>query len=283
MIGQVKKAHTDTFFVVDEKGAQFKVLARGTLKKEGKIVVGDYVEFDQDRIVKVLDRKNRFIRPSVSNIDAVVIVVSPTPEPDFYLIDKLLLNALSQDLSIIIAVNKTDISDDLYAKIQTEYAESKVKITKISTVTGQGIEELKQELVGKLTLLAGQSAVGKTSLINALFNLNLKTGEVSQKINRGKHTTTYSEIYHFDKIKIIDSPGFCGIDANIQVEELIYFYPQYFELSSKCKFRGCTHITEPDCAVKQAVEKGELSQERYNRYKIIYNEIKERRDIYGKY
>lgn len=283
MVGQVKKVHSDTFFVALDDGREFRCASRGNLKKEGRIIVGDYVDFNDLVITKVHKRKNSFVRPNVSNIEAVVIVVSPSPEPDFLLIDKLLLNALSQELEVIIAVNKSDTCRDLFDKIVDEYSESKVDIISVSALEKTGVAELKAKISGKLTLLAGQSAVGKTSLINALFNLNLKTGDLSEKIGRGKHTTTYSEIYHVQGVKIIDSPGFAGIDAFLTIEDLPYFYPQYFELSKDCKFRGCTHIAEPDCAVKRAVDNGTLSKDRYERYKIIYNEIKERRDIYGKY
>ena len=137
-------------------------------------------------------------------------------------------------------------------------------------------------LSDKLAVLAGQSAVGKTSIVNAMFGLDLKTGELSEKIVRGKHTTTRSEIFEVEDVKIIDSPGFAVIDADVDVKLLPECYNEYFNVSSMCKFRGCTHISEPECKVKELVQSGKLSKQRYERYVEIYNELSTRRTIYEK-
>ena len=240
--------------------------------------VGDIV---YEEVEKILERKNSFIRPSVANIDTVVIVVAPQPKPDFYLIDKLTINAIKEDCEIIFVVNKSDIDNGIYKKIKKEYKHCSKKFIEVSTKDNTGIDELRNELKGKLCVLAGQSAVGKTSIINSLFFLNLKTGELSEKIQRGKHTTTSSQMHVFGDIKIIDSPGFAVIDADVDLSVLPECYPEYFELQSGCKFRGCAHISEPECKVKEAVNNGTLSIDRYNRYVEIYKELLERREIYG--
>ncbi len=281
-LGQVYKVHTNKYFVkINDKLVQCD--ARGLLKIKGEgILVGDFVEVEKTTIVKVLDRKNRFIRPSVSNVDCVVAVISPEPRPDYFLLDKLLVNADKENVESIIVVNKSDIDAVLFEEIRAEYLNTNVKMFSVSSKSGQGIDELKQFLVGKLSVFAGQSAVGKTSITNAMFSLQLKTGDLSQKIVRGKHTTTRSEIFECENIKIIDSPGFAVIDADVELNDLKIFYPEYLEVSGECKFRGCSHVSEPNCKVKELVENGILSKKRYERYVQIYKEIQSRRINYEK-
>lgn len=281
-IGQVYKAHSDTYTVkCDDKF--YNCHARGVLKiKSDGISVGDYVFFDKKTITEVLPRKNKFIRPNVANVDTIVVVVSPEPKPDFYLIDKLILNAVKENAEIILVINKTDVECNLYEDIRNEYKNLDIKLVKISAHERIGIEELKSNLINKLSVLAGQSAVGKTSIVNAMFNLSLKTGELSEKILRGRHTTTRSEIFEMENIKLVDSPGFAVIDAQVDIEELPDCYPEYLKVSNECKYRGCSHVSEPECAVKTRVENGIYSKNRYNRYVEIYSELSKRRKNYEK-
>ena len=282
MIGQVYKAHTDSYLVKCD-GKLYKCGARGVLKlRRNDIAVGDYVEIEKNVICAVKERKNRFIRPNVSNIDLIVAVVSPEPKPDYLLLDKLYLNAVKENVEFAIAVNKADISDTVLSYIKREYGALGIDIICVCAKTGEGILQLKGKLSGKLTVLAGQSAVGKTSIVNAMFGLDLKVGDLSDKIQRGKHTTTRSEIFEFENVKLIDSPGFAVIEAFVDLKELPECYPEYFEVSVDCKFRGCSHINEPYCKVKELVESGVLSKERYFRYIEIYDEISKRRNIYEK-
>ena len=237
---------------------------------------------ENNLIVKVLPRKSKFVRPNVSNVDIIVAVISPEPKPDYYLIDKLYLNAVKEDVGFVIAVNKTDIDNSLFDTVNKEYGSLGIDVFSVCAQTGEGIEHLKELVSGKLTVLAGQSAVGKTSIINSSFNLNLKTGAVSDKILRGKHTTTKSEIFEIEGVRLIDSPGFAVIDAMVTLDELPDCYPEYALIANTCKFRGCKHISEPNCKVKDLVKNGELSMERYSRYVEIYNEISSRRIVYEK-
>lgn len=281
-LGQVYKVHTNKYFVkVGENLLQCD--ARGLLKIKGEgILVGDFVEVEKTTIVKVLDRKNRFIRPNVSNVDNVVAVISPEPKPDYFLIDKLCVNAFKENVEFVLVVNKSDIDANLFNEIKAEYSNAIVKIFSVSSKTGEGVDELKDYLTGKLSVFAGQSAVGKTSITNAMFSLDLKTGDLSQKIVRGKHTTTRSEIFEFENVRIIDSPGFAVIDADVELNDLKSFYPEYLEVSNSCKFRGCAHVSEPNCKVKELVQNGILSKKRYDRYVQIYKEIQNRRICYEK-
>lgn len=280
--GQVYSVHTNKYHVKTEDGT-LTCNARGLIKfKRDDIVVGDFVEIDGTAISQVFERKNRFIRPNVCNIDLIVAVICPQPKPDLYLIDKLLVNALKEGVEVVLVANKSDIVDREFDKIFSEYKNLGIKTLSVSSATGYNIDELKALLSGKLSVLAGQSAVGKTSIINAMFSLNLKTGELSDKIERGRHTTTRSTIFEYDNVKLVDSPGFAVIDACVMASELQEFYPEYVEVADKCKFRGCVHVNEPDCRVKQLVESGTLSKERYQRYVEIYKELQNRRIKYEK-
>ena len=281
MLGQVYKVQTDTYLV--KSGEQvFLCNSRGVVKKRcDGIQVGDYVEVENGIILSVCKRKNSFIRPSVANVDMVVLLISPEPKPDFYLIDKVLVNAIKEDVEVVFAINKSDKDNSLIEQIKKEYSKLEIECFSISARTGDGVKNLKKRIEGKLSVLVGQSAVGKTTLVNAMFGLNLKTGELSN-IGRGKHTTTRSEIFEFDNIKIVDSPGFAVIDAEVSAEEFSEYYPEYFEVSNECRFRGCKHIEEPDCKVKELVKSGVFSEKRYNRYKEIYEELSKRRKIYEK-
>lgn len=283
MIGQVYKVHTDSYSVKCGEYI-YKCGARGMLKKRGEgILVGDVVNVENQTIISVKERKNRFIRPNVSNVDLVVGVVSVQPKPDFFVLDKLYLNAVKEGVDFVIVVNKTDISQEIVKLVYEEYGKLGVKILEISTKTQSGIDDLIKILKGKLTVLAGQSAVGKTSIVNTLFGLDMKVGTLSEKISRGKHTTTRSEIFENGDIRLVDTPGFAVIDAMLDVEDLPLCYPEYFQVSNYCKFRGCTHVNEPECEVKKLVENGTLSKKRYERYVEIYKEISIRRNIYEKH
>ncbi len=282
MTGQVYKVHTDSYSVKIEEKLN-KCGARGILKRKGEgISVGDIVDVENDTITSIHKRKNKFIRPNVANIDLIAAVISPEPKPDFYLIDKLYLNAVKEGVEFFIVVNKMDMNAHLFSEIQQEYGALGIEIINVSAKDGVGFDQLKNKLNDKLTVLAGQSAAGKTSIVNTLFNLDLKTGEVSEKIARGKHTTTRSEIFEKDNIRIIDSPGFAVIDAMVDLIDLPKCYPEYFEVEHLCKFRGCSHVSEPDCKVKELVNSGVLSKKRYERYIEIYEEISKRRIIYEK-
>jgi ribosome biogenesis GTPase len=222
-----------------------------------------------------MPRNSYFIRPSVANLDAVNVVIASTPKPDYLMLDKLILTLFSQGVEVVFVVNKTDLGNEVVEEVKNHYAETDCKIVSVSASTGEGVEELKKVLSGKLVAFAGQSAVGKSSLVNALFGLNLRTNEVSEKTQRGRHTTTVAEIFCMGDIRIVDTPGFSVVKPDIKSEELALFYPEYFSRLQDCKYRTCTHINEPDCRVRKDVEGGLLSAERYLRYKTIFNEIKQ--------
>ncbi len=281
MIGRLVKVCSDGY-TVRADGVDYVCRARGKLRlSSDRLFVGDTVEFENCVINEVKERKNYLIRPRVSNVDLAVVVIAHVPQPDFYLVDKVLIASEKIGIETIIVVNKTEMDKKVLSDVINQYG-SVCEIISVSAKDNKGIEVLRQKLKGKTAVLAGQSAVGKTSIINALFSLELKTGELSEKISRGRHTTTYSEIFEKDDVSVVDSPGFAVIEAEADETELLQLYPEYVKLSEKCRFRGCSHTIEPDCEVKLAVDRGQLSKERYQRYVEIYSEIKNRRKKYEK-
>ncbi len=279
MIGRLIKVCSNGYTVRCEE-KDYPCKAKGKLKISGEgLFVGDYVEVKDGIITKILPRKNKLIRPRVSNVDAIVVVIAVEPKPDYYLVDKVVLSGIKNDIETIILVNKMDKDASLFESVKREY-EGVAKVYSVSAKDKVNVEEIKKFLQNKTVVLAGQSAVGKTTLVNAIFSLDLRVGELSEKIQRGKHTTTYSQIFIKDNISVIDSPGFAQIEAFVDLEELPNLYQEYLDYAKGCRFRGCTHTGEPDCKVKKAVEEGKLSKERYDRYVEIYNQIKCRRKDY---
>lgn len=277
---QVIKGSGGTYTLFDGK-EQINAVARGNLK-ENKVLIGDFVETQEINgkivILAVKERKNQLIRPVVSNIDKMCIVLAPSPKPDLSIVDKQLLKCYQLGINPLICINKTDIAETEFVE-EIKQIYSFVDVAEISAKEGIGINQLVNKLKGGLTALCGQSAVGKSSLINCLDNnKNLKTDGLCAKTERGKHTTKHSEIHILDEdLLIIDTPGFSSLDiVNIEPSEIAYLMPDFVSYSTECKFQPCTHITEPTsyCAVKQALGNNKISLSRYNNYVEIFNSIK---------
>lgn len=282
--GRVIKINAGVFTV--KSGAQtLELSARGVLKiKSCNISAGDFVIFDQENsIVSVKERKNYFIRPNIANVDCINIVLANSPKPDFLMLDKLLLTAAAQNVQTFITVNKTDLAIDVVQRIRKEYSGSGAEIYAVSAADGGGLEELKERMCGKLVCFAGQSAVGKTSIINKITGGNARTGELSRKTERGRHTTTVTEITQCGNILVADTPGFSSFLYS-GTDNVASLYPEFCVAAENCRFRSCTHTVEPDCAVKKLVETQNILTGRYSRYLEIYKELKEKRNNnYGKY
>lgn len=213
----------------------------------------------------------------------MVIVVANPPEPDLFLFDKLISTANASEIPCSIVVNKVDLKPETADLIRKNYERAVENVFTVSAKTGEGLEELSKFLKGKLVVFSGQSAVGKTSIVNRLFGENKRTGEVSVKTQKGKQTTTVSEITERQGIRVIDTPGFTSMDIDVEEDVFAWSYPEFSAISSGCKFADCRHINEPDCKVKQAVEKGEIFKDRYLRYKEIFKQIKEKQKYDKKY
>lgn len=212
------------------------------------------------------------MRPNIANLECLVILISDYPAPDYLILDKLILSAAYADIECAIVVNKSDLGCQTFNYIQKEYPFIK-NLFHVSSVSGEGIAELKNYLKQKSVAFAGQSAVGKTSVINALTGNDFLTGELSRKTERGRHTTTYSRIIRSGDFSVYDTPGFSELGVDITPQDAAANYPPFEDYLGKCKFFDCLHTDEPDCAVKIAVENREISADRYERYKIISKEI----------
>lgn len=252
-----------------------------------EIRVGDIVEFELFGgtyvIDKYLPRKNFLLRPPVCNVDQVVVVLSSEPKPDFMLVDKIVINAIINEVGMVLCINKSDIiSDDFVEFVRSNYADCVDELIVMSALTSEGMSSLKAVLKDKISCMAGQSAVGKSSIANLLVRENrLEIGALSVKSRRGKHTTRHSELLKLDfGGYIVDTPGFTFFDGLTGIEPcfLSSYYTDFEPYIDACKFKGCTHISESVCGVKQAVESGKLSRERYQRYVELYSDLKKKWD-----
>ncbi len=279
-MNRVIKVETDRY-TVDTGSQTVTCYARKKVKRSSDIVVGDFVELENAdgvlSVKRVLERKNSLIRPSIANIDNIIMTIAPIPEPDFYLVDKMLINCARKNIGFIICVNKTDLDDNFLQKVTEQYG-ADVKIITTCAKNNE-ISQLVNALKGKFSCLAGQSAVGKSSIVNALHGEKIaKSGELSA-INRGRNTTTRATLYKLDEGTFVaDTPGFGLLDVfDVEYDELDLYYNEYVDLSLNCKYHRCKHINEPGCEVKRRVEEGLLSKDRYLRYIETYNELKNKK------
>ncbi len=254
--------------------------ARGILRKEGNSpLTGDLVEITVEKgkgmVEKILPRKNHFIRPAVANVDALVVFaanVNPVTEP--FLIDRVAAIAGDQNVPVYLCVNKCDL--DPAANLVRIYEHAGFPVICTSAETGEGVEALRALLEGKLTAFTGNSGVGKSSILNRLApELKLETGEVSEKLGRGRHTTRHVELYRLgENTYVADTPGFSSFDTDqmelILKENLQYAFPDFGSFIGKCRFDDCSHRKEPDCAVRAAVEAGDIEASRYESYLKLY-------------
>lgn len=284
--GRIIKGVGGFYTVLCECGRKHTCKARGLFRKTGQTPLpGDNVVISVDKkgegfIKEILPRENELLRPAAANIDMLFIVIAAKePEPDLELADKLLLYCRRQGIRPVLVINKCDEGESEKSRaIEAQYRGALDDILSVSAETGFGMEKLKALAAGSTVCLAGQSAVGKSSMINKLLGLELKTGGLSVKTERGRHTTRHAELIPMPSGGFIaDTPGFSMLESvPLEPEEIPAMYREFTELGS-CRFIGCMHISEPDCAVKAAVEAGEISKERYERYKKISNEAIEMR------
>ncbi len=272
------------FYYIDTENGIYESKARGIFRKEGITpLVGDLCEIDivdeekkTGNITGILPRKSALIRPAAANADqAVMIFAIKKPELSTGLLDRFLMNMEKQELETIIVFSKTDLDDP--TALMDIYGNAGYKVLSVSNKTKEGVDELKALLRGKISVLSGPSGVGKSSLINSLLEKEYaETGELSEKIGRGKNTTRHTELISLgDDTYIMDTPGYSSIEVMYNdAEEVSYGFREMKPYLGKCRFTGCSHIAEPDCAVKNAVEEGVISRERYDSYVRIYEAVK---------
>lgn len=290
MQGKIVKGIAGFYYVHVVESGLYECKAKGVFRKEKiKPLVGDIVEIDildeeekKGNIVEILERKNELIRPAVANIDQALVVFAVTkPKPHFNLLDRFLIMMESKEIPVILCFNKKDIATEPeIQELKDIYEICDYQMVFTSALQEENVDELKELLRGKTTAIAGPSGVGKSSLINIFQpDANMETGSISEKIERGKHTTRHSElIWIEDDTYIMDTPGFSSLYTNeFEKEELKYYFREFEEYEGQCKFLGCDHIHEPNCAVKQALEEGKIHPVRYKNYLEMYNELKDKR------
>jgi ribosome small subunit-dependent GTPase A len=272
------------FYYISTEGGIYESKARGIFRKEGITpLVGDLCEIDivdeeekTGNIINILPRKSALIRPAAANADqAVMIFAIKKPEISTGLLDRFLMNMEKQDMETVIVFSKTDLEEP--DELMDIYGRAGYRVISVSNKTGEGISELKTFLKGKISVLSGPSGVGKSSLINSLLEQDYaETGELSGKIGRGKNTTRHTELINLDEDSfIMDTPGYSSIEIMYDdVSQLHFGFREMKPYIGKCRFAGCSHISEPDCAVKKAVEEGKISSLRYDSYVQIYNSVK---------
>ena len=254
--------------------------ARGSLRRLGESpMTGDLVEISVERgkgmVEKILPRRNQFVRPAVANVDALVIFAANTnPVTEPFLIDRVAAIAGDQEVDVILCINKCDL--DPAEDLIRIYTHAGFKVIAASAETGEGVENLRNLIRGKLVAFTGNSGVGKSSILNRLSPaLNLPTGEVSEKLGRGRHTTRHVELYDLgEETYVADTPGFSSFDTDqmdvMLKENLQYAFPDFGPHIGGCQFRDCTHRKEPGCAVRKALEAGEIEPTRYDSYLRLY-------------
>ena len=277
------------FYYVDTEDGIFECRAKGIFRNQKvKPLVGDLVELEvlsqeekEGSVISILPRKSELIRPAVANVDqALVIFALVSPKPNFNLLDRFLVLMEKQGIPALICMNKTDLaSDEMIAEVRERYRTSGYPLLFVSAAQKEGIEAIREYLRGTTTTVAGPSGVGKSSLINLLQDgVQMQTGAVSEKIERGRHTTRHTELMWVEEdTYILDTPGFSSIELfGIEKEELGGYFPEIAAHAGNCRFRGCAHLAEPDCAVKEAVDNGEISKGRYENYQLLYEDLKKK-------
>lgn len=290
MQGKIIKGIGGFYYIHTGETGIYECRARGIFRKDGqKPLVGDNVEMTvldetekTGNVDSILPRKNALIRPAAANVDqALVIFALASPSPNLNLLDRFLICMQQQEIPVIICFNKTDLADKQQADaLLQDYRDCGCRVSAVSVSHREGLEDLRDMLKGKTTVVAGPSGVGKSSFTNYLQpNAEMEVGDVSRKIGRGRHTTRHTELIWIEEDTFfLDTPGFSSLYLqDIRREELRLYYPEFAPYERQCRFQGCVHISEPDCAVKQALEEGKISRRRYENYVLLAEELKGRR------
>ncbi len=291
MTGRIVQGRGGLYTVRDNEGQEYVLRAKNRFRREGITpLVGDMVHFSPGKLEEhgwleeILPRTSLSIRPPVANITQLIISMAPEPQADLLLLDKLLIFAFRQDITPIILVNKSDLDDELAESIKKAYEPVSIKVISASAYENRGLEELLALMRGHINCFAGQSGVGKSTLISGLTGVELETGEISQKIRRGKQTTRHISLLEHDGILVLDTPGFSLFELPDEVEPEHFrdLYPEFADHQPNCRFEVCLHNKEPDCAVTKAMEDGLIDAGRLDRYRqLLTTQIQKRSNRYA--
>lgn len=290
MQGKIIKGIAGFYYIYAEDGNIYECKAKGIFRKDNfKPLVGDNVEITvlneeekEGSVTSILPRRNSLIRPAVANVDqAFLIFAMENPKPNFLLLDRFLIMMEQQKIPVVICFNKKDVGEKKeMEKLYEIYTGCRYCVVLSSTYEGEGMDEIREILKGKTTVVAGPSGVGKSSITNCMQGeVQMETGEISKKLKRGKHTTRHSQVIPVEKNTfLVDTPGFSSLYlTDMKEEELRDYFPEFVMYEPQCRFQGCMHIHEPGCAVKKALSEGKISQQRYDNYLALYEELKEKR------
>lgn len=290
MTGKIIKGIAGFYYVHDGDSTVYACKAKGIFRnKKIKPLVGDDVTFTvldwetkEGSITEILPRANELVRPAVSNVDQALVIFSIThPAPNLNLLDRFLVMMGRQEVPVMICFNKTDLTDEARMEAYGDiYRKAGYPVYFTSTYDNTGIDRIRELVRGKTTVLAGPSGVGKSSLTNLIQpEARMETGGISEKIQRGKHTTRHSELFFVEEhTYMMDTPGFSSMYIeDLEPQELKAYFPEFAACEENCRFLGCVHVGERVCGVKEAVAEGSVSRSRYDNYVLMYQELKEKR------
>lgn len=282
--GVIIKGVGGLYYARGEDGGTHVLRARGIFRRRHiSPMVGDRVRFTPGQgeehgwVEEILPRESQLVRPPVANVRYLVIVLAPAPAPDYLLIDTLIAMALRQGIRPALVVNKCDLDGGTYEAVRSDYAGLGAPLLAVSALSGQGMDGLRSLLASGVCCLAGQSGVGKSTLLCAATGLRLQTGEISQKIHRGRHTTRHAELLFSGEYRVLDTPGFSLLELweGLEPIRLKEYYPEFAPYEGQCRFSPCYHLSEPGCAVLKAARAGEISQARLERYHLLLKKAQE--------
>ncbi|MBR1584714.1 MAG: ribosome small subunit-dependent GTPase A [Clostridia bacterium] len=288
MEGIIVQGRGGLYTARDQAGQEYVLRAKKKFRRQGTSpLVGDRITFtpggisdEHGWVEEIHPRVSQCLRPPVANVTLLCIIVSPQPAPDWLLVDKLLIFARKQNLRPLLIVNKTDLDDQGQTARQAKsaYAGAEMEVFSVSAEKREGLDAIRARLRGETCCFSGQSGVGKSTLLNALFGLSQETGDISRKILRGKNTTRHAQLFSFDDVQVIDTPGFSLLEIDEVFDPVLLreYYPEFAEYEGMCRFSPCYHGSEPGCAVLRAVQEGKIAQDRVERYHVLLADCRQR-------